>query len=419
MNKQNSKTKFNKYAYYYFIWHSVFLALTMSMIDFNTVFPALLDTLTKQKVIFGILYSILLGAPLVFNILFSHFLKHQKYKKKYLILGIYLRALSFLGMAIFVMFFSKNSPNIVIISFFFLIFIFSISGGFAGISYADIIGKLFNSKERGKLYASKQFLSSLSAFIGGLIVSRVFSLGNFMYPYNYVIVLFIGFVGLAIASVGFLFIHEPPSETNENKDEKFIDFLKSVPSILNNDKVFLEFIITENLASFSLMILPFYMVFAKDIFSIDNSFIGKYLLFQITGTILSNILWGFISNKFGSKSVIKICILTGASIPFIAILLSNFGPNIFAIVFLFIGFIISGRRIGFETYLLDIAPSDKRTVYFGIRGTLNILAVILPILGGLFIDKIGYYFTFSVVGIVMIIAFLLFSKNNKTTDIVN
>ncbi len=408
---ENSKKQLNKYSYYYFIWHGVFLALTMSMIDFNTVFPALVDTLTKRKVIFGILYSILLGAPYLFNIVFSHYLKHQKYKKKYLLLGIYLRAISFLGMSISVYFWGQQSPNTVIISLFFLIFIFSISGGFAGISYADIMGKLFTSKERGKLYATKQFLSSLAAFGGGMLVSKIFSPGKLAYPYNYVIVLFIGFIGLSIASIGFLFIKEIPSEIHENKDDNFIDFLKSVPSILKNDKKFLKFIIVENLASFSLMILPFYMIFAKDIFSIDNSYIGKYLLFQITGTIFSNILWGMISTKFGSKSVVRICILGGATIPLIAIVLSKFGPNVFSIVFLLVGFIISGRRVGFETYLLDISPSNNTTVYFGIRGSLNLMVVILPIMGGLFIDIIGYYLTFSIVSVIMFISFILFKKN--------
>jgi len=37
-----------------FIWHGAFLALTMSMLDLNTVFPALISNLTESKIIFGI-----------------------------------------------------------------------------------------------------------------------------------------------------------------------------------------------------------------------------------------------------------------------------------------------------------------------------------------------------------------------------
>ncbi len=404
--------KNNKIFYFPFLWHGLFLSLTMAMIDFNTVFPSLVDSLTDYKLIFGFLYSIMLGAPLLFNIVFSHYMKRYEYKKKFLLIGIYLRALSFLGMAIFVYLFGKSNPNIVIISFFFLILLFSMSGGFAGLSYSELIGKLFKSKERGNLYSSKQFIGSISAFGGGLIVTRVFSLGNLPYPLNYVILLFIGFIGLAISSVGFYFIKEPPSVVISKENDTLLNYIKEIPSLLKNDFIFSNFIIVENMASFSLMILPFYMVYARDIFDLNQNYIGRYLLFQITGTIFSNFIWGFLSKRFGSKSVVRTCIFIGGSIPIAALILSRFGPDIYSFVFLLVGFVISGRRIGFDSYLLDIAPEDKRTVYLGVRGTLNIFVVILPILGGIFIDIIGYPTTFIVVSVLMYVSVYLFSNKS-------
>jgi len=69
----------NKYSYYLiFLGHGMLLALTMSMIDFNTVFPSLVDSLSDSKIIFGALYSIMLGIPFVFNLLFSHIMRRDK-----------------------------------------------------------------------------------------------------------------------------------------------------------------------------------------------------------------------------------------------------------------------------------------------------------------------------------------------------
>jgi hypothetical protein len=83
-----------------FIWHGLFLALTMAMLDFNTVLPALISTLSHSKFIFGLIYAVLLGAPGIFNLFFSHFLQPKSRKKPYLLLGIYLRAYSFLMIAV-------------------------------------------------------------------------------------------------------------------------------------------------------------------------------------------------------------------------------------------------------------------------------------------------------------------------------
>jgi len=124
----HNKTSY-KGVYTVFIWHAFFLALTMSMLDFNTVFPSLVSELTESKILFGVLYSILLGAPMIFNLVFSHYLKTYRFKKKFLMLGIYLRSISFLGMAVFTYFFGLKNPVLTINSFFFWVFIFSISGG--------------------------------------------------------------------------------------------------------------------------------------------------------------------------------------------------------------------------------------------------------------------------------------------------
>lgn len=72
--------------------------------------------------------------------------------------------------------------------------------------------------------------------------------------------------------------------------------------------------------------------------------------------------------------------------------------------------ITSGRKVGFESYILDITPDEQRTVYLGIRGMLNIFAVLLPILGVLFIETLGYYFTFGLVTGIMLLAFFLLDR---------
>ena len=291
-----------KRIYIVFIWHGAFLALTMSMLDFNTIFPALISNLTESKIIFGLLYSIMLGTPLAFNIILSSFMYVHRYKKKILLLGIYLRSFSFLGMAIFTWFFGKQFPLLVIASFFFWIFLFSVSGGFAGMAYSDIIGKLVKKGERGKLFASRQFAMSIFSFLGGMVVLNIFTFNRIPFPYNYSITLIIGSAGLLVASIAFWFIKEPPSIIKDENKESFRLFIKKVPSILKKDASFTRFIIVENMSSFSLMILPFYMLYAKDTFAIDETYVGRYLIFQTIGAIISNLLWEVISKD--RKSVV-------------------------------------------------------------------------------------------------------------------
>jgi len=159
-----------------------------------------------------------------------------------------------------------------------------------GIAYSDIIGKLVIIGKRGNLFASRQIAMGIASFIGGLIVLNIFTAGKVAFPYNYTITLTIGFVGLMIASVAFWLIKEPPSIINDKNQKSFKSIIKSIPYILKNDKKFVRFIIIENMSSFSLMILPFYILYAKDNFNISESYVGRYLIFQTAGAILSNFL---------------------------------------------------------------------------------------------------------------------------------
>ncbi|KFZ25596.1 MAG: Major Facilitator Superfamily protein [Candidatus Izimaplasma bacterium HR2] len=405
-------TKSTKFIYFAFIWHGFFLALTVSMLDLNTVFPALITTLTESRIIFGALYSVMLGVPLIFNVIFSHYLRNKEYKKKYLLLGIYLRSSAFLGMAIFTYYFSENNPMLTLGSFFFFVFLFSVSAGFAGLSYSDIIAKSLSSEKRVNLYTVKQFFGSTSAFAGGLLIARIFSIG-IDYPLNYTISLLIGSLGLVIASLGFILLPEPKSLISNNT-EPLGTFIKKIPSILKKDNSFKLFIIVENLAGFSIMILPFYMLYAKERFNIDDSYIGTYLIWLTVGTIFSNLVWGFLASRFNAKQIVRFCILLGGLNPLLAIYLGTISPDMFAIVFFILGFMISGRKIGFEPYLLDIIPTQERVEYLGIRGSLNILIIILPLVGAVIINLFGFNITFIIVSIMMGLAVLLLSKiSNK------
>jgi hypothetical protein len=69
-------------------------------------------------------------------------------------------------------------------------------------------------------------------------------------------------------------------------------------------------------------------------------------------------------------------------IPLVALGLSHLNADLFGIVFFLVGFVFSGRRVGFEPYLLDIIPAEERPIYSGMRETLNVLVVLLPFLRG-------------------------------------
>ena len=165
-----------------------------------------------------------------------------------------------------------------------------------------------------------------------------------------------------------------------------------------------------------------YSAFIEKIPAAEN-IIWRGIIMTIVAFILMLLLvyvvfWGFIGKKFSAKSIVIICIILGGLNPLIAIVSALTNPLLYSLVFFILGFTISGRKVGFEPYLLEITPSNERIEYLGIRGSLNLMIVILPLLGAFFIEYFGYYFTFSLVTIVMLFSARLFSKA-KDENILN
>ncbi len=395
-----------KRNYIAFFWHGIFFAISAALVDLNTVLPGFIMHLSNSKIILGLATSILMGGPILFQLLFIRIIDPLPYKKWTLLLGIYLRVLAFFGMFLTSLYLPLTSPTLAIYVLFVLLLIFSVSGGFAGMSYMDIIGKITEKKTRGEFFAIKQFLSAFASIVAGLTVRKILNLKTLPFPKNYALLFLLATLALFLASLGFWLIKEP--KTHKKKEEKgFREYIYLIKEILRKDKNFLRFIVIENIAGLGIMIIPFYLAFAKDIIKIKESEIGTYLTFQILGAILSNLFWGKISKHIGSKKTLELCILIGSSIPILSIIVQRSVPQLFFLVFFGIGMIISGRQISFNTYLLDISPEDHRAVYVGINGSLVIFTMVLPLIGGSLIEKFGYYATFLLVSIGMFINYIL------------
>ncbi len=443
----------NKIAVRQFIpwyWHGFFLAITMAMMELNTILPGLISELTDNKIVFGALYSVLLGAPLLFNLPMSRIMRAFKKRRIFLLVGIYARMLALFGIALVVYYVAGKHGTSALFWVFVLVFLFAVSGGLAGTAYSDLVGRTFSVKERGTIFAGRQFLMGLGSLGGGAFVAWLLKSSTLGIWNRYALLFLIGAGGLFLAAVGFWAVKEENATTYETiteantakqklqKTEPAIEAKPFLPdretkqesqtakregmfreawTTLKQDPRYARFILVENITSFSLMILPFYLVYAKQTFAQFQDYFGLYVLLQIIGGLSSNFFWGFISSKTGNSPVIRLCILFGAFLPIFALVAAQVGPVLYAVVFFFIGVVTSGRSIGFEPYLLEIAPDEKRTLYIGLRGTLSLMDVLLPLVGGILIQFTGFIPAFVLVTLMMLLSLVLFRDKKPGTTL--
>ena len=396
--------------YRFFLWHAFWLALAKAFADTNTVMPSLILTSGGTQLHVGILTSIMVGVPLISQILFAGYVSSKPKKKKFLLLGIYLRVAALAGVGVTLFIHESISAELIIILVFLWMFAFSISGALAGVPYTDILGKTIKGELRKKFFVRRQLVSSIGLFLSALIVRQL--LRQFEYPKNYELMFTFAPLFLFIAAIGFLFLKETESLTPQKKVSVWSQ-LKKVPFVLKTDSNMKNLLFTINLYGLGFTSIPFITASIKSGFDVPLYWIGNFLTAQIFGMIISNFLWSKVVKQYKFKGVMKAVVVIQSSIPLLAILffgLLDF--RFFTILFFVNGISFSGYRIASSGVFIEITNDANRALYTGIYGSFNLAVAIIPLVLGSVILFTGYTAVFIVVSFLTLLSYRFVSKLN-------
>ncbi|MDD3461468.1 MFS transporter [Mesotoga sp.] len=367
-----------------FIWHASFLALTMAFVEVNTVLPSMILEAGGGSFAIGLVTAISTGIPLLAQVVFAGYLMSKPMKKPYLLLGIYLRVGALFSIGFLLL--SSIGGITLLVLLFSIISVFSFGGVFAGISYTHLLGQSVVKQDRRSFMSYRQIAGSALSLLGGFVAKYI--VGNVSYPANYSLMFFIAGSSLFVASLGFVGVRE--REVQGMEIPGFWKIMKSIPKTLKDDANLLNYIVFSNLTGFGLVLIPFYVLLAKDSFGLMGSDVGSFLLFQMIGMLGAGVLWNRFLKRRGLKRLLITCAIIGSLIPLIAYLLSTASPDFYLIVFLLSGITLSARKIGFEWLLIEISNNTNRALYTGVSGALSLVTALLPLILGSVLRLLGF-----------------------------
>lgn len=367
------------------LWHGAFLALGVSLTQPTTVISALMADLTNSTVWVGGLSTVLTVASALPQLFVARWIEHLPRKMPFLLMAIYLRIISWGVLAWLIYAIGADHPIILAWVLVVMLAIFFAGGGLGNIPYTDIIGKIIPADRRGAFFGGKEALAGPLA-VGAALGARHI-LANVAFPNNYALLFGLAALGLAVASLGFLLMREPPSPGEENRNIPQEHYWRKLREASRRLKVM---IVIELLTGFSLMALPFYVVYAREQVGAPLDAIGWFLLAQVTGGVLANILWARLVDRAGSRKMLVFCAVTATLTPLVAIVLSPLGWPALILVFFLIGATFNGRKVGFQSALLELAPESERPTYAGLNAMLILPLAVLPLIAGLFLQFWSY-----------------------------
>jgi hypothetical protein len=370
--------------------------------DVDTVIPAMLIEAGGGGLHIGLMTAIMLGGSSFTQLFFAPFISNYPYKKKFLLLGINARILSLLSMGLMLYFSMHGSYMIGLI--FLLITVFSLGGAFANVSYTDMLGKTVDQSTRKSFFSMKQVLAGSVLFLSAILARKVLAIKAF--PLNYSYMFFIGFLALFIASLGFWRLKESvPSKMLIRGPGHFLSLIKTE---LHQNKRLLYFLGFINTMGISIALLPFVMLYSKEMYQSQSQDTGLFLLLKVTGSVTIGFMLYLLNKRFKYRyllygnTLLVLCVLS--------VLLLTTGKPPFVLIFLTGGIIISMYAISMNGVLLEISGTENRALYTGIAGAGNVLPAVFPLAGGWIIEHSGYKAFFALFLVIVLISVFFIYK---------
>jgi len=374
----------------------------------STVLPVFISKLTASRTLIGIISHVEWFGWMFPQLFAAAFLAHRRKA-----LGFY-NSLSIIRLFLFaivissIFIFSDNYGAILVI-FGIGFTIFSLSSGFAGVAFMEVVGKAIPVNRRGSFFGWRMFSGGLLAALGGLVIKKIMATYQFPYDFGYtcIVAWILMFLGLSC----FAMLKEPENINPLTKAGPGIH-LRTALKIFKDNKNLRKLIFSKGWVNTSLMAVPFYVIFAIDFLGAADWMAGIYLTAQMTGYLGSNLLWGWLSNRVSNRLVILLSSLFRMLSPFIAFTgyFIEIDPYVFSSVFLFLGMAEAGIDMGYMNYMLEISPDKGRPLYIGLIHTLVAPTILFAGLGGWLSEIITLKWLFAAVFVTIGISLLISTK---------
>ncbi len=387
------------------IAHGFFLSIGTTIAEPHTILPLIVNFFGGGPIIIGLFSSLLRGGAIIIQMYAAFHAQTYPKMLRYFRRVLLARFLSWFFIGVGILYLGNSNHNLTLWLIGVGLFIFSFSAGFGAIYFREILAKLFSHKFRGKTMSMRQFFSGLGALMSGLVAGYI--LQTYEAPFSFGILFVASSLLMGLGYIAIATVDEPIKTNLRKKEQSFKLFLKNSGKMLADDRELKIHIATYTLAFSYLFALPFVIVDASSRFELDGATIGLLITSQMTGAMISNILWAKLSSRSLNKLISNITIVMSI----FAIVLSLFAVSLwwYFVIFFIIGASMDGNRISSGNMILLIAPEDKRPIYTALKTNIISLGMFFSIFGGVILNFTSYNFLYIFTIILLFVA-LYFSK---------
>jgi hypothetical protein len=249
--------------------------------------------------------------------------------------------------------------------------VFSAARAVCSVSSKDLLGKTVPRSRRGRLGGLASTAAGLVTLGAGLFFAA-YDPEEFGAP-GFAVLLAIAGAFWMVAAALMAGLDEEPGAT-AGAGNALTEAVRSV-RILLTDRDFRNFCAARALLAGTILSMPFYVILAQKATGGKLAGLGILLIASSSATAVSAAVWGWMADR-SSKGALAAAGMLAGLVGVLTFVVGGTGVTgrgalwLYGGLFFLIGIAHTGIRVGRKTYLVDMAPADRRASYVAVSNTL-------------------------------------------------
>ncbi len=376
----------------------------MSFVAPATLMPLFVSKLTSSPIAIGLLSVIIQSAYMLPQIFTANFIEQLPRKKPVVVnAGFFWERLPFLLLAPMAALLAVPHPQLTVVLFLLLIAWHALGAGALAPAWLDMLARCFPIARRGRFFGTTSFMGSGAGVLGAALSAEL--LASAPFPRNFVYTFAAAAALITLSWVFLSLVREPVRQMPASPPQRLSEFLRQLPRTLREDHNFRRFLIARALLAAGGMGNGFVTVALVYRWHVPDSTVGVYTSVMLAAQMAGNLLFGFLSDRYGHK----LSLVLGAGSLALAFLLAWLTPSpAWAYgVYIFLGFGTGAFFVSGMLIVLEFSAPERRPTYTGIANTVTGLAAMLAPMVGTWLAFYGYNVLFALSAAINLAGLLL------------
>jgi len=393
------------------VWNGILFNVGETFIETATILALFVSGLTDRSGVIGLAVAIQEAGWYLPQILTIAFVESRRRRLPLYTAMAYVRITGLVVTTLAVVFLGDRHPGLTLGIFFAAYSTYAFAGGFAAVSFYDVVGRTIPLGWHPRMWAYRLFFGGLLAAACGFLIQRILTLPD--YSLRYGILFGIATVLIGSGAIAFTASHEPPVEISRRALHMGVHLRENL-KVAWRDPSFRALFGTRVALAGAFTAAPFLVLYALGPLGLAPTIAGGFVTARIAGFVASNLVWQRIATHRGHRSLMRGVALAAMVAPVLALLTplvpAASRPMMLFVAFAGVGAAVSGTNIGYQSLLLAIAPAARRPSYVGLMNSFLGPFMLLPALAGLLVDWTGPLVVFAVALVAAGAAFILTAK---------